>query len=204
MIVQTPSSDKVTFYMPLRDSGDTPPTTSFLLLNTQPETQSTFEQQLKENHKLQGGIAAFHGSPPHNIFNILCNGLSQNKVSGGNVFYSREPAVSVLYTWRSLTPEQSRIIGQGWSNSRFKGHSVLLGVEVAKPGTFYGADHETNSHQDTMMVRHLFVLPPAVEETYRDVYGHEYWIQDELNRYRMEDTYRCIHDGRLVREISGG
>ncbi|KAK7964423.1 hypothetical protein PG988_011397 [Apiospora saccharicola] len=202
MIVPSTPSDTVAFTLPLRNPGVTTQT-SFVLMNGQPEAQSKFEQQLKDDHNgLIGGIAAFHGTPPHNIFNIICNGLNQNKVSGGNVYYSREPAVSIFYTWRALTPEQSRIIAEGWSNSQFKGHSVLLGVEVAKPGIFYGPDHETNSHQDTVMVRHVFVLPPGVEETYRDLYGHEYWIQDEQIRWRMENTFRRIHDGRLLAEAS--
>ncbi|KAK7934613.1 hypothetical protein PG985_000108 [Apiospora marii] len=198
MVVPATPRDQLKFNTPLRNPGDPTPT-SFLLLNTDPETQSKFEQQLKENHKPQGGVAAFHGSPPQNIFNILCDGL---KSSAGNVYYSREPTVSIFYTWRSLSPEQSHIIGQGWRNSRFRGHGVLLGVEVTKPGIFYGPDHETNSHQDTVMIRHLFVLPPGVEETYRDLYGHEYWTQNGSIRSRMETTYSRIHDGRLVREVS--
>ncbi|KAK7995770.1 hypothetical protein PG991_015237 [Apiospora marii] len=177
MVVPATPRDQLKFNTPLRNPGDPTPT-SFILLNTDPETQSKFEQQLKENHKPQGGSSA------------------------GNVYYSREPTVSIFYTWRSLSPEQSHIIGQGWRNSRFRGHGVLLGVEVTKPGIFYGPDHETNSHQDTVMIRHLFVLPPGVEETYRDLYGHEYWTQNGSIRSRMETTYSRIHDGRLVREVS--
>ncbi|KAK7959891.1 uncharacterized protein PG986_004745 [Apiospora aurea] len=188
MIVPTPASDKVTINMPLPGHAEAA-ATSFLVLNTHQERQSIFEQQLRDHHTSKGGIAAFHGSPLHCVFNILCDGPNQNKISGGNVCYSKEPTVSIFYTWRSLSPEQSHIIGQGWSNSRFKGHDVLLGLEVAKPATFYGADHETNSHQDTVMVLHLFLLPPAVEETYRDVYGHSYWIQDESVRTQMEERF---------------
>lgn len=198
MIVPATPIDALKFNTPLRNPGDATPT-GFLLLNTHPETQSKFEQQLKENRKPHGGIASFHGSPPQNIFNIICDGL---KSASGTVYYSREPTISIFYTWRSLSPEQSRIIGQGWSNSRFKGHGVLMGVEVTKPGIFYGPDHETNSPQDTVMIRHLFVLPPGVEKTYRDLYGHEYWIQNESIRCRMENTYSRIHDGRLGREVS--
>ncbi|KAK8030183.1 hypothetical protein PG993_011474 [Apiospora rasikravindrae] len=188
MIVPTPPADKVIFNMPLPGHAEAAGS-SFLFLNTHQERHS------------RGGIAAFHGSPPHCVFNILCDGPNQNKISGGNVFYSKEPTVSIFYTWRSLSPEQSHIIGQGWSNSEFKGHDVLLGLEVGKPATFYGADHETNSHQDTVMVRHIFLLLPAIEETFRDMYGHSYWIQDESVRARMEETFRRVHDGRLIRDV---
>ncbi|KAK8062149.1 hypothetical protein PG997_014246 [Apiospora hydei] len=155
MIVPTPPSDKVTFNMPLPGHAEAA-ATSFLVLNTHQERQSIFEQQLNDHHNSKGGIAAFHGSPLHCVFNILCDGPNQNKISGGN---------------------------------------------VAKPATFYGADHETNSHQDTVMVRHLFLLPHAVEETYRDVYGHSYWIQDESVRAQMEETFHRIHDGRLIKDV---
>jgi len=176
--------------------------TSFIFLNSHRERQSSFKQQLKEHVRPMGGIAAFRGTSHQNIFNILCDGANQHINLGGNIFYSTEPLVAAFQAWRSLSPEQSQIIGQGWSNSMFKGHDVLLGLEVAKPTDIYGVDHEANSPQETVMVRHIFLLPPAAEERYRDVYGHKHWVQDQSPRPQMEETFRRIHDGRLVREAS--
>ncbi|KAK7993220.1 Alpha/beta hydrolase fold-1 [Apiospora arundinis] len=150
------------------------------------------------------GVAAFHGASLHNAFNILCDGANQHRNPGGKIFYSKEPSVAAFYAWRSLSPEQSQISGQGWTNSMFKCHSMMFGLEVAEQAEFYGVDHEANSHQERLMVHHIFALSPAAEETYRDVYGHKYWVQNRSPRPQMEETFRRIHDGRLLREVSEG
>ncbi|KAK6858888.1 hypothetical protein PG995_004741 [Apiospora arundinis] len=201
MIVPTPPSDRVVLDMPLPDDAEAV-RTSFVFLNSYQERQSVFEQQLKDHGRATGGIAAFHGATLHNAFKIICDGVIQHKNPDGNIFYTKEPSVAAFYTWRSLSPEQSQIIGQGWKNSMLKNHTVLFGLEVAKPADFYGVDHEANSRQGTVMVRHIFVLSPAVEQRYRDTYGHDYWVQDQSPRPQMEQTFRRIHDGRLIKEVS--
>ncbi|KAK7995659.1 hypothetical protein PG990_014432 [Apiospora arundinis] len=203
MIVPTPPSDKVKFDMPL-PSPVRVIQASFIFLNSHPERESQFKQQLKDHNNSTGGVAAFHGASLHNTFNILCDRANQHRNPGGKIFYSKEPSVAAFYAWRSLSPEQSQISGQGWTNSMFKCHSMMFGLEVAEQAEFYGVDHEANSHQERLMVHHIFALSPAAEETYRDVYGHKYWVQNRSPRPQMEETFRRIHDGRLLREVSEG
>ncbi|KAK8078779.1 hypothetical protein PG994_002586 [Apiospora phragmitis] len=145
MIVPTPPQDNVTISIPLKGYGNITPR-SLLLLNTHIERQTQFESQLHQKCSRLGvgGTAAFHGTPPHNIFNILCDGLKQNAV-----------------TKRSLSLPECEFLSHGWANSMFQHQDMLFGVEAAKPRVFYGPEVESASYEDTVMVRHIFLLPPA-------------------------------------------
>ncbi|KAK8030181.1 hypothetical protein PG993_011472 [Apiospora rasikravindrae] len=188
---------------------------SFLLLNTHAKRQAAFQTALHDKGLSKGGIAAFHGTPPHNIFNILCDGLNGNPV----VYYSSEPAYSAWFiSFRSqIAPGNPRVwvnnpqVCRGWSNSKFKDVAVMFGVEVAgSPPNPQNEEGTVNQH--AAMVRYLFILPadkvqgvaslryPVAVRFWR--YGG--WVRGELITNQMREAYWKIHDGSLISEIEDG
>ncbi|KAK7934611.1 hypothetical protein PG985_000106 [Apiospora marii] len=198
MMIPTPPKDEAVFHMPLPNKMRIVPST-FLLLNTNVDRQVAFKNQLAK-HRQDAGGAAFHGTPPQTAFTILCEGLKQNAFTGDNVYYSDDPLVSTYYMWARGHPDYLRAISAGWKNSRFRGHQVLFGVEYAGLNKRFPGNEE-NSHQDTLMVRQLFLFPAAAEGAYRGTYGRADWAQRYSVRPTMEKAFRRVHNGDLIRDI---
>lgn len=198
MVIPTPPQDDAVFHMPLPDGMRIFPRT-FLLLNTHAARQVAFEKQLAK-YGQDGGGAAFHGTPPQIAFTILCDGLKKNARQRGNVYYSQDPLFSTRYMWVRSDPAYLEAISQGWQNSRFRGHQVLFGVEFAEPGKRF-SENEEISHQDTLMVRQLFLLPAAADKEYRSTRGRADWARMYPVRPTMERTFRRIHNGELIRDV---
>ncbi|KAK8112493.1 hypothetical protein PG984_013019 [Apiospora sp. TS-2023a] len=209
MLVPTPASAAI----PQMPGHEKPGHGSFLLLNTHVRRQAGFEAQLRRSglERGGGGVAAFHGTPPHNLFRILCDGLR-----GDPVYYSSEPSVSAWFvSYRArYAPNHAGVrannpeICRGWRNSRYKDVAVLLGVEVAgpPPDPQWG---EGTAPGHAVLVRHLFLLPEVYVEGsgargristfllwlfYTSVRGGP--VADQMSR-----DFRGIHDGSLVSEI---
>ncbi|KAK7959892.1 uncharacterized protein PG986_004746 [Apiospora aurea] len=188
---------------------------SFLLMNTHAKRHAAFRTALQDTGLSNGGIAAFHGTSPHNLFNIVCDGLNGSPV----VFHSNEPSYSAWFTsFRSqVAPGNTKVmvnnpqICRGWSNSKFKNVAIMFGVEVA------GSPPEPRREEGTVQqhaltVRYLFILPGEKVQAVASVrnpspiefWRNGGWVRGEMITDRMREVYRKIHDGSLVSEIEYG
>ncbi|KAK7995765.1 hypothetical protein PG991_015232 [Apiospora marii] len=206
MLVPTPASAAV---------PNMPGPGSFLLLNTHEPRQARFQARLRgTRYEGGGGIAAFHGTPPHNLLRILCDGLR-----GDAVYYSSEPAYSAWFiSYRAqVAPGSPEVLTnnpqtcRGWRNSRYRDVAVLFGVEVAGPPPNRRME-EGNAPADAVMVRYLFVLPKdrvdglASRRLWNPVgvWMFTRWVRGGQIAEQMRRSYRRIHDGTLVSEIEDG
>lgn len=180
---------------------------SFLLLNTHEARHARFQAQLRHaGLERGGGVATFHGTPPHNLLSILCDGLNSDPV-----YYSSEPSFSCWFiSYRAQYEPDNPQLCRGWRNSRYKDVGILLGVEVAGSPPDPRWD-EAIAPAHAVMVRYLFIVPRVW------VYGLEYrnrtnsirlWLMSTGLRggqimEQMRRGYQRIHDGTLVSEIEG-
>ncbi|KAK8112499.1 hypothetical protein PG984_013025 [Apiospora sp. TS-2023a] len=182
---------------------------SFLLLNNRTDWYARFKGKLRDKGFPEGGMAAFHGAPPHALFSILCDGLTAQN----GVYYSNEPAHAAWYiAWRSLHPTDSTnsnypMVLQGWKNGRYKDVALLFGVEVAGPQPKI-EEVEDQSPPGEVMVRYLFLIPGEKVEPLRNV-GERYWerypykdwlVEGALIEAHMGAIYDKIHNGSLMVE----
>ncbi|KAK8112497.1 hypothetical protein PG984_013023 [Apiospora sp. TS-2023a] len=201
MIVRAPPKDQAMIHMPLEESPADIPRT-YLLLNSNASRQAKFEEQLAMHRYGQEdkSIAAFHGTPPQNAFTILCDGLRQNGTTDGDVWVSDNPLYSTRFMWYRNTSEHRRLISHGWRNSMFRDQQILFGVELVK-ATYFN-NHKATSHQDALMIRHLFIIPAAAADIYLRS-AHSEWSEPFSIRPIMENTFQRIHDGSLVNDVLG-
>lgn len=172
---------------------DTMPPTQFILLNDKAKRQAAFETNLFETSSSSltgiGGVAAFHGTPPRNLFNILCVGLL-----GGydqKVWYARHPSTSYEYIRKLSTADHFM---KGWANSSFKDVIVLFGVEVitTKALTMYAPT--ACAPPEHVMVRYLYVIPPSSLCKLSSHYEADV-------QHSTRETFKAIHSGKLIADM---
>ncbi|RYO92412.1 hypothetical protein DL766_000382 [Monosporascus sp. MC13-8B] len=164
----------------------------FILLNTNIQRQTAFENELKGSG-IKSGSPAFHGTPPENLFTILQHGLRRSQ-NLSTVFYSNDASYSTLYIFGRGHPQRSAL--GSWKNSAFKGAIALLGVEVASTTIrFRGLEHDT--YQDRVMVRYVFLLAPGIFKNHNPFMGHM-----RINHFKDNmPTHRAEHRKRLLSGI---
>lgn len=167
----------------------------FLLLNSNIERQTTFERELERSDRLGGGFAGFHGTPPENLLNILRKGMRSSR----NIFYANKPVKSIHYLWKH-DPRGPLI---KWKNSAIGDAAALFGVEVAVPNLAFNG-LEANSPEDTVMVRHVFLLPSSC---YEDHLGDDQekrnvmFLDDSKALPSMQNTYAQIKSGEPIKAM---
>lgn len=133
----------------------------FVVSKPTPELAKAFAR--RKAAKRGKSILLFHGTRLPNIRDILLTNFTPS--IGAAVWMAAEPAVSYDYA--------AGVAGNGtyfpppsmWKGDPYKGFGALLGCEVAGSGHLWNhaswPDVHTIGDPDDIMVRYIFLLPPA-------------------------------------------
>ncbi|KAI1122177.1 hypothetical protein F5Y10DRAFT_287492 [Nemania abortiva] len=179
---------------------EVPSLAQFIQISSEPVHQDEFMAYLK-TRGLEGGRAAFHGTPAINLLSILHCGL---KAKGDGVYIASDPEISLQFIFYRGSYYNEKLLGKmkGWKNSAFKNVVVLFGVEVAQEQVDWNPFdryYKGKCLTGEVSVRHMFLMPgdTLAFNTRRmvkandgvSIYGG--WPA----RATMEDVYRRIHAG---------